>query len=357
MKARKPQADKALFGLVLVLTLLGILAVADVSAPQALAVFGDSFYFARQQLVWAGLGLVALIVSSNIHYSFWKRLALPFFAVSVALLIMVLLPGLGSKLLGARRWLVLGPINFQPAEVIKLSLALYLAKVADQEKRTLAYIIPIGVVAALIMAQPDLGTTLIVSSIGLVQIFVAGVSLLHLAGAVAAGGVMSTILVLFSDYRRQRLLTFLKSSTDPLGSSYHIRQILIALGSGGIFGVGLGQSRQKYLFLPEVATDSVFAVVAEEVGFIGATVLIILLAVLTIKIIKIALAAPDRFSAVFTAGVAAWMGGQIFLNIGSMVALVPLTGVPLPFFSYGGSSLLAILFTMGVVINISKARK
>lgn len=353
-KTRKSQVDRTFFGLVIVLTLLGILSVADASAPQALAVFNDSFYFARQQLIWAGLGLASLVVVSNIHYTFWKKVALPLFVASIILLVMVLLPGFGSRLLGARRWLVIGPINFQPSEIIKLSIALYLAKVADSEKPTLAYLVPIALVAVLIMAQPDLGTTLVIVGIGLIQVFISGVSYLHLFGALLAGGVLSTVVVLFSSYRRQRLMTFLKSSADPLGSSYHIRQILIALGSGGIFGVGLGQSRQKYLFLPEVATDSVFAVIAEEIGFIGATILIILLTVLVIKIVKIALDAPDRFAAVLTAGIAAWIGGQIFLNLGSMVALIPLTGIPLPFFSYGGSSLLAILFTMGIVINISK---
>lgn len=204
------------------------------------------------------------------------------------------------------------------------------------------------------MLQPDLGTTLVVLAIGMTQLFLTGIPLWILGATILGGGVLGSVLILFSDYRRQRLMTYLQNSTDPLGSSYHIRQILIAIGSGGIFGVGLGQSRQKYLFLPETATDSIFAIVAEEIGFVGSLLFLFLLFLFLFKVFAVVNKAPDKFSKLLAAGISAWLGGQIVLNIASMTALTPLTGIPLPFFSYGGSSLVMILFAVGVLLNISK---
>jgi len=175
-----------------------------------------------------------------------------------------------------------------------------------------------------------------------------------MGGLVLAAGALGSVLIFLSDYRKERLITFLKGTTEPLGSSYHVRQILIALGSGGLLGVGLGQSRQKYLFLPEAATDSVFAIVAEEIGFVGSTILIVIFTVFTYKILKVASRSPDIFSSTLSLGIGAWIGGQVFLNLGSMLAIVPLTGIPLPFFSYGGSSLTMVLFGVGIILNISK---
>lgn len=311
----KPQrGDRTLFWLACLLTVLGVLAIADVSSPLALSTFGDSFYFVKQQVVWGGLGLVVLLVSSRVHYSFWKRLAPIIFGFSILTLIAVLLPGVGSKFLGARRWIVIGPLNFQPAELVKLSLAMFFAWTYDKQWPYWAYIVTLVVLGGLIMLQPDLGTTLVVLSVGLIQLFLTGIPYLALVGVFAGGGVLGGLLIMFSSYRRQRLMTFLQSSTDPLGSSYHIRQILIAIGSGGLFGVGLGQSRQKYLFLPETATDSIFAVIAEEIGFVGGVIFISLLAFFLYKTIRIAQKAPDRFSMLLAAGISAWLGGQMFFE-------------------------------------------
>jgi cell division protein FtsW len=199
-----------------------------------------------------------------------------------------------------------------------------------------------------------LGTTIIVGAIGMTQIFLSGINLFYFFGAAALGGLAGFLLIVTSSYRKARLLSFLEQTQDPLGRSYHIRQILLALGSGGLFGVGLGQSRQKFLFLPEAATDSIFAIIAEEVGFIGAAVLLVLFALWVYKGLKIVRAAPDKFSQILSAGIVAWIGGQTFLNIGSMVALVPLTGVPLPFISYGGSALVMVLLASGILLNISR---
>ena len=340
--------------LILVFVFIGLIAVADASAPQALSKFSDKFYLFKQQLMWAGVGLIALFVSSKINYKFWEKVATPLFFFSVFLLLIVLLPHLGFKALGARRWIDAGIFSFQPSEIIKLALAMFLAKVASKSKSAISYFLPLIIVTGLIMLQPDLGTTLIVSIIGLSQIFISGVSMLYFLGALAIGGIGTLGLILFSPYRKARLMTFLQMESDPLGASYHIRQVLLGLGSGGLFGVGLGASRQKYLFLPESSTDSIFAVIAEELGLIGGIAVIFLFVFFIFKGLTIAKNAPDTFSKVLATGITAWIGGQAFLNIASMVALVPLTGIPLPFISYGGSSLVMILAACGILLNISK---
>lgn len=353
--AKQKQAfDKRFFVLILVFVFFGLVAVADASAPQALNAYGDKFFFLKQQIVWAGIGLVGLFVTSRIHYSFWEKIATPFFLVSVILLLAVLLPHFSFAALGARRWISLGFFNFQPSELIKLGLATYLAKVASKEKKVISYFVPLVLVAVIIMLQPDLGTTLIVVFSGLAQIFVSGINLLYFAGALILGIVGTFVVTILSPYRKERLLTFLQAARDPLGSSYHIKQVLIALGSGGFLGVGLGASRQKYLFLPEASTDSIFAVIAEELGLVGAIVIVLMFAYFVYKGLKIAKAAPDVFSKVLATGLTAWIGGQAFLNIASMVALVPLTGIPLPFISYGGSSLVMVMVACGILLNISK---
>lgn len=354
LKKQKKSVDRKLLVLSLTLTFLGLIAVADASAPVALINFSDKFYFVKQQAVWGALGIGLLFLFSKVSYKVWKRIATPFFIVSSIALLAVLVPVFGSKTLGARRWIFIGSVSFQPSEFVKLALAVYFAKLASKNKKLLSYFLPLGLVALLIMLQPDLGTTIVIAGIGLVQIFVSGINLIHFTGAVIGGGLVSLLLILTSDYRRDRLLTFLQVTQDPLGKSYHIRQALFALGTGGLFGVGLGQSKQKYLFLPEAATDSIFAVIAEEVGFIGASMLILLFTIFVFRAIRIAKNAPDKFSQILAVGIVAWIGGQAFINIASMVALVPLTGIPLPFFSYGGSSLTSVLLATGILLNISR---
>jgi cell division protein FtsW len=346
--------DRNFLILILVFVAVGLIAVADASAPQALNTYGDKFFLLRQQAIWAGIGLVVFFIASKIRYSFWEKVATPFFLVSIALLLIVLLPNFGFKALGARRWIQLSLFSFQPSELIKLSLAMYLAKVASKNKKTLSYFVPVVISCGLIMLQPDLGTTLVIALMAFAQIFVSGVNFFYFLGAVAAGGVGTLGLILTSSYRKERLLTFFESTRDPLGKSYHIRQILLGLGSGGLLGVGLGASRQKYLFLPEASTDSIFAVIAEELGVIGAVAIIALFGYFIYKGLKIAISAPDKFSQVFAVGITAWIGGQAFLNIAAMVALVPLTGIPLPFISYGGSSLVTVLLGCGILLNIGK---
>lgn len=354
LSKQKNAIDKKILFLVLSFVVIGLVAVADASAPQALNSYGDKFYLFKQQLVWAAVGLTVLLITSKIKYTFWEKLATPLFFISLIFLLIVLLPHFGFSALGARRWIFLGPINFQPSEVIKFAICIYFAKLASRQKTALSYFIPLAIVVLLIMLQPDLGTTLIVIVIAFSQIFVSGINLWYLTVAVFSGLLVGIPLILFSSYRKERLLTFLQITQDPLGNSYHMRQILLGLGSGGIFGVGLGASRQKYSFLPEASTDSIFAVIAEELGLIGGLTIIALFIYFVVKALKVARNAPDTFAKTLAVGIAAWIGGQAFLNIASMVALVPLTGIPLPFISYGGSSLVMILAACGILLNISK---
>lgn len=354
LKKQKKSWDSKLVFIIFLLLSLGLIAVADASAPQAVSVFNDKYYFVKQQLVWGAIGILLLLIVSRIHYSFWEKVATPLFWISTFVLILVLIPGLGIAALGAQRRIELGFLSFQPSELTKLTLAIYLARVASKGKGTLAYIVPLLVLGFLIMLQPDLGTTIVTLGIGMAQIFYSGVNLLHILGFGAAGAVATLVLILTSSYRRDRFLTFLQQSQDPLGRDYHIRQILLALGSGGIIGAGLGQSRQKYLFLPEAATDSIFAIIAEEVGFVGSLIIIFIFAAFIYKGIAIARSAPDKFSQILALGITAWIGGQAILNMAAMVALVPLTGIPLPFFSYGGSSLVMILISCGILLSISR---
>jgi cell division protein FtsW len=346
--------NRNFFYVTLILLIVGLVFVADISAPQALNEFDDKFYFFKSQLGASGVGLLLMFIFSKINYNFWKKLATPLFFISVFLLILVLIPEIGLKVYGARRWISLFGFNFQPVEIVKLTLALYLAKVASSDKKDIAYFFPLGLVAGLVMLQPDLGSTLVVTTIGMVQIFVSGMSLIHFFGTILAGLIAVILLIVISPYRRDRLFTFLSVTSDPLGKDYHIRQILLAIGSGGIFGLGIGQSKQKYLFLPEAATDSIFAAIAEEVGLIGSILIIGIFVYFVYQVFKIALSSPDTFSKVFASGIGAWIGGQVFLNMASMTALTPLTGIPLPFFSHGGTSLVMILSACGILLNISR---
>ncbi len=357
MKRVPVNYGRNLFILAILLAVLGLILVADISAPQALNRYGDKFYFFRQQLIWFGIGTVVLIIFSKIKYKFWEKIAAPIFFINIAFLILVLIPRFGLYALGARRWFSVGSVNFQPSEVIKLSLALYLAKVAAKDKKALSYFLPLILVLGLIMLQPDLGTAMVVALIGFSEIFASNLSLMYFLFSLGIGGILTFALVIFSPYRKDRLLTFFETTRDPLGKGYQIRQILLSLGSGGIFGVGFGASRQKYLFLPEASTDSIFAIIAEELGFFGGLTIISLFAYFMFLGFKIAKKAPDNFSKILAIGITVWIGGQAFLNIASMVSLVPLTGIPLPFISYGGSSLVMVMAACGILLNISKNAK
>lgn len=352
----KNYINRQLFFYVLFLTAVGLLAVADASAPLAMRQFDDKFFFVRQQLVAAVIGLVAMVVLSFINYKIWEKIAVVAFFVSVLLLVLVLIPGFGSKLLGARRWLILGPINFQPSEIVKLTLCMYIAKVATTQKKIFAYFFPLVLVGGLVMLQPDLGTAMVLVAIGMVQVFYSGVNILYFIGFSLLGAFSSVILIFTSDYRRERLMSFISHSQNN-EVSYHIRQVLLAIGSGGLFGVGLGQSRQKFLFIPESASDSIFAIIAEEAGFLRATVLMCVYLLFILNGLRIASKVEDKFGKILATGIVSWVGIQTIFNLSSMLSITPIVGVPLPFISYGGTSIATLLVAMGILLNISRYAK
>jgi len=354
LKSQSRLIDKPLLTTVICLVLFGLLAVFNASVAIGLRDFNNKFYFLRSQLVWAGIGMTLMLVASQINYEVFLRFSPLILLAALVFLVVVLLPNFGIKALGAKRWLELGPISFQPAEFAKLAFVIYLASFLAKKKDFWRFVSILGVFVLLIIAEPDLGTAVAVASIGMVLYFVAGASVLE-AFFLGVLGVLGVLGAIFSSaYRKRRLLSLFNPLTDPLGSSYHIRQALIAIGSGGFWGLGLGQSRQKFEYLPEVTTDSIFAVICEELGFLGAVVLIALFLIVLVRIFKIAKACPEERGTLLAVGVGSWLGVQTLVNLGAMVALLPLTGVPLPFISYGGSSLIVSLVAVGIVLNISK---
>lgn len=356
LRSQSPGIDKPLLFAVLGLVIFGVLMVFNASSVDSAQTFGDQFYFARRQALWGIVGIFTMLGFSFLPYTFLRRLAIPIFAIAVFLLIAVLVPGFGVKASGASRWIVAGPVSLQPGEFVKLALVIFLASLLAQNRHLLPFLGTVGIIGGLVMLQPDLGTTGVLVAISIILYFASGAPLWYFLGLVPLVGLSTFVLVITSSYRKERLLTFLNSNNDPLGSSYHIRQILLALGSGGIFGVGLGQSRQKYLFLPEPMTDSIFAIIGEELGFIGAGVLVLAFIFAIWRGLVIAGRTPDPFGRLLALGITAWIGIQAFINIAAMVAIIPLTGLPLPFISYGGSSLIVMLAGVGMLLNISKHR-
>jgi len=350
--ANKP--DLVLLILTFVLVVFGVIMVGNVSVVEAYQDFGDKFYYLKLQAQWAGLGLLGLLGGLFFNFKRLKGVAFPLLLATIFFLIAVLMPGIGIKALGAKRWLGVGPFRFQPSELAKFAFILWAAAFLSNKKKTLPFLGILGFLGGLIILQPDLGTAIILVGSGMIVYFVSGAPIWEI-GVLGILGVLGGLgLVFSSPYRKERFLTFLNPARDPLGASYHIRQILIALGSGGLFGVGLGQSRQKYEYIPMATTDSIFAIIAEEVGFVGAIVVVLLFLVFIWRGLKIAKEAPDEFGRLLAVGITSWIGLQALLNFGAMTALIPLTGIPLPFISYGGSSLVLSLVAVGILANISR---
>lgn len=344
---------------IILLTVFGILMVYNASSVSAFRDFGDKYYYLKEQLKWFGIGLLSLG-----FLSFFDYRKLYFFSpfmlfISIILLAMVFIPGLGVKAYGASRWLNFHFLSLQPSELAKISLVIYLsAWFSGKEKgRLWAFLLLSVFLLALIFLQPDMGTAVVLGTTAIFLYFLSGAPLWHLFSLLPVAVASGLVLIRLSPYRFARLTSFLNPSDDPLGISYHLRQILIALGSGGLWGLGLGQSRQKYAYLPESTTDSIFAIIGEELGFIGATALIIFFLFCLWRGFKIAQNAPDRFGKLLAAGITSWLGIQFFINLAAMVVLIPLTGVPLPFISYGGSSLVVALSGVGILLNISRQRR
>lgn len=356
--------DMALALAVAALLLMGLIMV--FSASQY-AVDGDPAWWLRRQAIWAGLGLIALTITSRVDYHLWRKVALPLMGVTVTILVLVLV--FGRAAYGAQRWLRIGFVSFQPSEVAKLALVLFIAewlvRKGDAVKSLLGGLLPFaaitGVILALILLQNDMGTSLVVAAIALAMFFAAGANLLQLVPTLALGGAIFWIVAAATPFRRARLDAFLHPLTTtqgcPDGTAYQICQGLIALGSGGPFGRGLGGSLQKAGYLPNPFTDSIFAVTGEELGLVGCAFILALFAVVAFRGLRVGRRAPDPFGALLACGITCWIVAQAAINIGSVVDAIPFTGVPLPFVSFGGSSLVTSLAAVGILLSISRRAK
>lgn len=355
--------NKSLLVAVLTLVVIGLVTIASAGVFYGETRFGDDYFFLKRQLLGVGIGLVALFAFQYIDYRVWRKLALPLFLVTLVALVAVLLPGVGERIYGASRWIFIGPFSFQPSEMAKLSFILYLAAWFSRRERKLVgdffedllpFLVVLGILGFLILKQPDTGTFGLIFLIAISVYFVAGAKVSHLFGLFLAGITTLFILIKIAPYRMDRFLVFMNPGLDPKGAGYQVSQALIAIGSGGIFGLGLGYSRQKFNYLPEPVTDSIFAIFSEEWGLIVSVLLIGLFFFIAWQGLRIAKYAPDDFGRFVASGIVSWIAFQACINIAAVTALIPLTGIPLPFVSYGGTSVVFLLSAMGILIRIGK---
>jgi len=377
--AGKKHSDITLIVICSILIVLGILILSSVSATFSLEKFGSPFYFLSHQIFFGLIpGLILAFLISKIKISFLKKWSPLLLLLNLGLLGMVFLPKVGVSTGGATRWVNLKIISLQPAEFLKLTFVIYLAawlasktqpgqvskkgfkhKEASADSFSsgsglIAFLVLLILISIFLILQPNISTLGVIVLVGILMYFSAGTPLWHsiLIVLIASGGLL--ILLKTASYRTNRLLIFLNPELDPMGIGYQIKQALIGIGSGGLFGLGLGMSRQKFGFLPQPMADTIFAILAEELGFIGGLILIFLFLIFLWRGIKIAKNSPDKFSQLLALGISSWICLQAFINIGAMMRILPPTGIPLPFISYGGSHLIAELMGVGILLNLSK---
>ena len=348
---------------VMALTALGIVMVYSSSSVRSYFSSADPAAQGLEQLVWAGIGLAGLVVASRIDFRHLRYLAIPFYVITLVLLVAVLIPGIGSEINGSRRWIVLpGFGSLQPAEFAKLAIVLYLAHWLDRRGRDARTfwngLVPFGMLVApgffLIAMEPDLGTAGVYAIVALSIFFMGGANLLYLGAIAASAAGVAWLMVSATSYQMQRVQTFLDPFRDPLGAGYNTIQALLALGLGGITGLGLGESRMKYLYLPAPSTDFIFAIIGEEWGLVGSLAVVALFVVIAYQGYRIAITAPDTFSGLVACGITTWLVVQACINMMVVTALMPVTGIPLPFISAGGSALTINLAAVGILLSISR---
>ena len=350
-----------LIAVVAVLCLIGLVMVLSASSVHALRENGSSWLYFRKQVLWVLAGSTALVLTARLDYRRLRRLGVPVLALSVVLLVAVLVPGVGVAAGGSTRWLGAGGWRMQPSELSKLGLLLFgadlLARRAgrDDAVRTAMrpYLLAFAVVGVLVLLQPDLGTTLIAGGVVLCLLYVAGTPMRAMTGllATAAGGAF--VLGMAEPYRRERMLSFLNPWADAGNTGYQVVQSLVGMGTGRITGVGVGASRAKWGFLPNAHTDFIFSIIGEELGLVGTLLVLGLFMAFAVLGIRTALRAPDRYGMLLAAGITAWVVGQAFINIGAVVGVLPVSGVPLPFVSFGGSSMVLVMAAVGILLNIA----
>lgn len=362
MEGKRGTPDLAIILITIVLLGIGVVMVFSASSVASLMEHKDPYYYLKRQLLWAALGLLGMGILSQLDYRFYRRLALPGIVMSLILLGTVLV--VGPLIGGSRRWLPLGVTGFQPSELAKLCMVIFVADYCDRRRGSLRYFFtgfvpPLLVVVAvvgLILLEPDFGTGAVVFMNAMIMLFGAGASLWHMFLVVLAAVPGLLVLIIKAPYRLRRLLAFIDPWADPLDSGWNIIQSLLAIGSGGLFGLGLGQGREKYLYLPEAHTDFIFAIVGEELGFLGAATVVLLFFLFAWRGLKIALGSPDFFGCMLALGITSMVAFQALLNIGVVTGSLPITGITLPFISFGGSSLTITLAGVGILLNISRWR-
>jgi cell division protein FtsW len=363
-QASMHQPDYWLMTIVLIMVMFGTVMV--FSSSFAIGVReegGDGYYFLTRHLIYLIIGLAGMLIAMSIDYHVWRRFALPaLLGVMAVLAAMVLFPSIAPEVWGASRWIAIGPVSFQPSELAKLALIIYLAswlaskghRIREVSYGLIPFAVLMGILVGLVMLQPDLGTSMLLTAIGLSMFLVAGANLLHISIVSIVGGLAFLALALSASYRRDRILVFLNPDADLRNLGWQLAHAKLAIGSGGLFGVGLGASKQKFAWLPAAHNDAIFAVIAEELGLIGAGFVLILFAALAWRGYEVAKGAPDAFGALIAVGIVTWMVFQAGINIGGITTTIPFTGIPIPFISYGGSSLVVSLTAMGILLNISR---
>ena len=354
--------DRTVLMITYLLLLIGLIMVFSASGVMAETRYGDSMFFLKRQAVWIVLGLLALHWVSRQDYDIWKSMMPIVLCLTIGCLILVLIPDVGSKVNGSRRWFRVAGLSFQPGELAKLTAVLYLASflvrreenITSFKKGVLAPVIVVGALAGLALLEPDMGTAMVLVAVLLGLLFLGGARITHLVGLVLSLLPLGYLLIMESDYRRRRLMSFLDPWQDPHDAGFQLTQSFVALGNGGFAGVGLGEGRQKLFFLPEAHADFVLALVGEELGFLGTGLLMVLFAILLVKGFHIAGRAPDAFGRHLASGVTLLLGIQVLINAGVVSGLLPTKGLTLPLVSYGGSSLIVTLIAIGMLLSISR---
>jgi cell division protein FtsW len=362
MAKARSAPDVWMIASVLLILTIGLVMVYSASAVLAFHEFGDSFYYVKRQLLFAGLGIGMMIAMVRTDYWFWKKAAPAALLICFGLLLLVLIPGVGVVRGGARSWLGISSFGIQPSEFMKLAMVIFLANYLSEKQQMITSffrgllppLLMMGAAFGLIMLQPDLGTGAVMVGASLLVVYTAGARLAHLSGLALTGAVGLVGLIAAAPYRLQRITAFLDPWQDPLGAGYQAIQSLYAIGPGGLIGLGLGMSRQKFNYLPEPQTDFIFSILSEELGFIGGAAIILLFLMLVWRGIRTAITAPDLFGSLLAIGIIGIVAVQVFINIGVVIGMLPVTGITLPLVSYGGSSLTLLLTALGILLNISR---
>ena len=362
--ARRHGPDFVLLTVAIMLVVIGLIAVYSASYAIGVLNYEDSGFFIKRQALWALIGLGGMVAAMSINYRILMRLSPLLMLVALLGLGAALVPGLGLAVAtdGPTRWIEVGPLRVQPSEFAKLAVLVYLAAwlaakgptVRDVALGVVPFVGMVGLVTSLVLLEPDLGTAMLIALITGTLFFVSGARLIHLVALVVTATMFTATFVLVGGYGMARILSFTSAESDPEGIGFQTLQMLVALGSGGLTGLGLGVSRQKFFFVPASHTDGVLSIVGEELGFIGVAVVLLLFALLLWRGLRIMQRAADPFGSLLAAGVLAWIAFQLLLNVGGVTRSIPLTGIPLPFLSYGGSSLAMTLTAIGVLLSVSR---